>query len=1623
MQEGILNQEPAPGSILTTQEKVLSLFEFVKEMNRLKQRTIVRIIDYPWHTLISDLPDDPEHITVTYRDRVEEEQSNVATDTPILTVHKPEFQRCPQPAACLDSWLKAGWNDWRVEVQRVEYKGEVKQNNKFPASVAIKVGATETEATEQASNDKFPVSVAIKVKAAETEDPKQPPVELFQDDEERVQAYESWLKKRNDWAAKQRIYAKTRKLFTDLHGFYTDLQRDSETMEMIVANGFFRDRQNPLINHPVLTRRVRLRFDAGKNTIHVEDVDVQSELYEDVFQAENALGLNLEILGKCRAELRENDYHPLDRNDAVDFLKGLLHQISSNSFFSPDGPPGDWKPEDRFLLFLDPCFIFRRKPDGTVQTIEQIIENIQKSRDIPAPIRTIANGQTISSSEVTHEESVEEQLAAVGGESIEIFLSKEANKEQLEIAKQIERHPAVLVQGPPGTGKTHTIANLMGHFLAQGKSVLVTSHTTKALRVLKEKVAPGLQTLCVSLMDDSNADMEKSIDGITKGLSKDTPEKLKKEMDALALERENIIQNLAATRKKLYSIIQCERGSIIYQGEELSPSDAAKFVREHAQDLSYIPGQIRPNSPLPLSFENLRDLYRSNESISPNDERELECDLPDPKQIMAPAEFQETMDMLQSAYSALQAIENDTGWTIDGFFEVTQISFACNFGKFHIPYPSEESVQALRAYAQGFGTFEKWMAQAAVDGKRGGAYRQRWLTLIKQIQATCSISETVLGGMFGKNIQFIKNSNFDQMYGDFQKLKEIFSKNGKVPKFTRWINKSLDASLESVVIDGKSVRSVKDCDLVLHWIEREKSLDLCSKYWNELMAVNKMPAFRDLDPQEPERIAANHIPQIHRFLGWYESDYRPLTLAVEQLQIPLDMLFSTNALDSDFAAMEKILRVVSTDIPHICDACDAVLKIRQSNAKLDALQEILKSGKRGNSTVCGDVLAAVSNGHVETYAKARSALDAMFTRYTLREKREKWLNTLSPVAPLWAEAIRNRSGIHGSPVLPDTVEEAWKWKQLCIMLDQMAKESFDEIQSKCLLLSQQYRKATADYAEKSAWYYLLRKKERNSGLQEALEGWRQTYNRIGKGFGKRAAIWKAKAKSLMKQCQPAVPAWIMPISRALESLNPKENRFDVVIIDEASQSDLSSLAILYMGKKLIIVGDDMQVSPMAIGVETNDIIALQQRYLQGIPNAHLYDANASIYDLGKRTFRSLMLLEHFRCVPEIIGFSNMLSYNNEIKPLRAASDSNLLPAVVPYRVSDGERVGKQNPNEASAIVALVKACIEQPEYSGKTFGIISLLGDEQVKEIQSKISAHISPKIIDERKILTGNASNFQGDERDVIFLSVVESGKESGPVRLMEYGGGEAYRKRYNVAASRARDQLWVVYSLNPATDLQSRDIRKTLIDYAINPAAIEIRHAKIEEAAESPFEAAVAKSLSDHGYHLVQQWEVGAYRIDMVAICGKKMIAIECDGERYHSGEAKIRQDMERQTILERLGWRFIRIRGSEYFRDPEGTIRRVIQKLSEHGIEPEESDVQDADTHKRRDTELLRRVKSRAEMILRNHFETEIDEDTVIAAALNPKEITTPRYIVPLQEAIEEMRETDYWDQQIIGDMDNG
>jgi very-short-patch-repair endonuclease len=459
-------------------------------------------------------------------------------------------------------------------------------------------------------------------------------------------------------------------------------------------------------------------------------------------------------------------------------------------------------------------------------------------------------------------------------------------------------------------------------------------------------------------------------------------------------------------------------------------------------------------------------------------------------------------------------------------------------------------------------------------------------------------------------------------------------------------------------------------------------------------------------------------------------------------------------------------------------------------------------------------------------------------------------------------------------------------------------------------------------------------------MRQALQGWKLTMKKIGKGTGKNAPMYRRQAREQMSMCQKAVPAWIMPINKAMDTLNPATNIFDVIIVDEASQCDLSSIGILYMANKIIIVGDDKQVSPLAVGLETDKMNLLRDMHIKGIiPNWHLYEAKTSLYDIAQTTFQPLMLREHFRCLPEIIGYSNKLSYDYKIRPLRDSGTARLLPSVVNYRV-DGLRQGRSkiNRREIESIVAILRACIEQPEYEGMTFGVISLLGDEQAIEIQKLINEQIPAYVIEERNILCGNAAHFQGDERDIMFLSLVDSNEGDGPLRLRGEGVDASVKQRYNVAASRAKEQLWIVHSLDHSKDLKDGDLRRDLIEYAANPNAYAQVAEQVEKHSESPFEEAVGKALVAQGYKIEQQYPIGGYRLDMVVNYGDKKIALECDGEKWHSSEVQIQNDMERQAILERIGWQFVRIRGSEYYRNPDKAMQRVFDELTQYGIMPE-------------------------------------------------------------------------------------
>ena len=344
-----------------------------------------------------------------------------------------------------------------------------------------------------------------------------------------------------------------------------------------------------------------------------------------------------------------------------------------------------------------------------------------------------------------------------------------------------------------------------------------------------------------------------------------------------------------------------------------------------------------------------------------------------------------------------------------------------------------------------------------------------------------------------------------------------------------------------------------------------------------------------------------------------------------------------------------------------------------------------------------------------------------------------------------------------------------------------------------------------------------------------------------------------------------------------------------------------------------------------------------------------------------------MLKEHFRCVPNIIEYSNRLCYNNKLKPLRDCYNICTKPYVVPYYVKGEYDNKKRNIQEAKNIVALMIACMEQPEYKNMTFGAISLLGKEQTNIIRQIAFQKISPKEYERRKILCEDVYCFQNDERDIIFISTVDSCNREGFTVLYKDDIEKSTNQMYNVAVSRARNQLWIVHSFNIEQDLETEDIRRNLIEYAENIYNSKYNN-KIEQ--NSSFEVSVADALVKKGYHILKQWIVGDNNIALAVIYNDKKVAIECDGEE--KSKEDILSNMKKQAVLERVGWNFIHIRSSEYFNNPEETIKCVMADLEKFGVIAEQNNTSIVVQN----NELLQKIKRRASQIV-NEWEKETIE----------------------------------------------
>jgi very-short-patch-repair endonuclease len=353
-----------------------------------------------------------------------------------------------------------------------------------------------------------------------------------------------------------------------------------------------------------------------------------------------------------------------------------------------------------------------------------------------------------------------------------------------------------------------------------------------------------------------------------------------------------------------------------------------------------------------------------------------------------------------------------------------------------------------------------------------------------------------------------------------------------------------------------------------------------------------------------------------------------------------------------------------------------------------------------------------------------------------------------------------------------------------------------------------------------------------------------------------------------------------------------------------------------------------------------------------------------------------MLKEHFRCLPEIISFNNDLFYQNKIVPLRNPAQSEKLePVLENVYIKEGFRENKINKVEAEVICKKIADLIEKDKYKDKTFGVISLTGRDQAKHIYNLIDNYISTKDQERIRFHAGDAYDFQGDERDIIILSMVVGG-EGDNYRALS---GKTYEQRINVATSRAKDKLILFHSVQLGTDLNNAsDLRYKLLNYIKNGINDKEVDENKKKRCDSKFEEDVYDWLVERGYEVTPQVEVGSYRIDLVVEGENNRLAVECDGDRWHPPE-KWWDDKMRQHQLERVGWTFWRVSGSAFYADSNQAMSSIIKQLNTMNIKPKKrKNIIDTEKRESNNKENTSSSKNKVNNIEkeRNNSEEEID-----------------------------------------------
>lgn len=1357
-------------------------------------------------------------------------------------------------------------------------------------------------------------------------------VEHLDEQPEIGESFRSWLRDWRAWAEQERRDRPTRELYSELFAMYVNAVGHAEELELVIGVGClaWTPPDHPTVRRHLLTAPAAIEFDDDSGRLTVVPAEAVEAASVEVEMLDARLITQPQQLNESRARARDFAGNVLNRAEAGGIVRRIVHALSPDAEYQDvDTPPT--QVEHPVAAFAPALILRRRARKGLVEIFRTIVDQLSSGQPVPAGVLPLVDPEYVPTLD---SESSDGAVVLVENEP---FLPMPVNARQLQILERVDTHAQTLVQGPPGTGKTHTAAALISHLLAQGKRVLVTAHTDRALKEVRAKLPEAIRPLAVSVIGSTREDMSDLRTAVERiaaaaadhdaGQARVREDRALRSIEELRGRRATAYASLLAAREDEVQAHEFAgyRGTLAAIARELA-ADADRYcwVNEYIDDVL---------GPAPLSSPEIVEWHALVAdpvlATDESDARLREFDplgLPDPQRFAdivaieaaaAEADRRLHQQRSHSAASAVQRLHAEQRDALRGRLDAL-----------------------IREFDYLASRRERWMASALADvrSRRVDLWRSRHDTIVTLIDRAAPLVQT-LGAVTEVELRSGDASALVPLARALHEhlaagrtLKVGPDGSPKIGTFAPKPVKQAAPLFDAVVVDGLPPTTTDQLGTFLTWVEATKTLTAIDRAW---------PADVVIPPEDT----------LHERLQWHVTEMtqlgRVLALPAEldreeqrlmQLGLPIPDW-------TDSAAIRAYAGLV--DAAAAADALDAARR------PLEDLQRRLADEARWAEAVPAvrSMLHTVRARDHERYATDHRRLVRLVEVRRLLARRDELGTRLQAGAPRLYAAISEEPG---RPDWPDRLADtspAWAWAAAATFVRSREALDVNAVQAELSRIEGEIRSQVEELAATRAWSHAVAPDRLTRTARASLEHYAYLVRRLGKGTGKYQAQRKVEIRQAMDRCRGAVPVWILPIYRIADQLRIQPDMFDVVVVDEASQAGLEATFLQYLAPRIVVIGDDKQVSPSAVGVDQQQLRDLANQYLYDDPfRSSWQDPQRSLFDEARMRFTGMLtLVENRRCVPEIIEFSNRIAYEPDgvrLVPVRQFGADRLDP-IKPVLLESGYQRGTTNPVnpvEADAIVEQIEKCRADPRYDGLTFGVISLLGTGQAKVIEKKLQERLTAEEWVARDLRCGDAADFQGSERDVMFLSMVAAPE---PGRRRAALTRDLYVQRYNVAASRAKDQMWLFHSIR-LEDLgsNSEDMRFKLLEYcydversadthdegATEPLPEHVRVAPFE----SVFQQQVCNHLLERGFTVVPQVEALSFRLDLVVIGATTRLAVECDGDSW-DGPATYRRDMAAQRELERCGWTFVRVRESEFTIEPARALRPVWEVLERLGIHP--------------------------------------------------------------------------------------